>query len=238
MKLSQYKEGIVVLVLPLMKTVCAVSPEMTRHFVEECKVLKLVVHTMKNWYLDKKENVESRVLVIRLCCEAISAICANPEVAETANESHVTSSLIKLVIAHQQESGDNKTANTDEALRGNPYLNRISSFIAVLRAMSALCRGNDAITLKVAKHAMKVMLKATAMHCAGTMHIHQSQHPADPHLEQQTKVLLSVLMAFCSDGINAISSYLLKYGIGPIVVDALRRFGGVDGMPSAHREDR
>ena len=152
--------------------VCSVSEEVNEYFVRESKVLKLVVHTMKNWYLEEKENVESRVLIIKLCCEVVTAICAtagNQKVANAANEAHVTSSLIKLIIAHQQQSASSSSgvpspkkgsnAATASALKQNPYLNRISSFIAVLRAMAALCRGNDEITVKVAKHAMKTILK-------------------------------------------------------------------------------
>ena len=43
-----------------------------------------------------------------------------------------------------------------------------------------------------------------------------------------------MVIAFCSDGIQSISSYLLKYGIGTIVVDALRKYNGVT---NPHQED-
>lgn len=72
------------------------------------------------------------------------------------------------------------------------------------------------------------------MHCAGAMQYREYGDVQDVHIEQQNKVLLSVVIAFCSDGIQSISSYLLKYGIGTIVVDALRKYNGVT---NPHQED-
>merc|ERR1712013_767929 len=99
LKLSAYAEDTVLLVLRFMQcaTAQSVDAELRHHLVNESKMLKCIVHTMKHWYLAEAENVESRVLITRQCCQLITALCVDAATSKVASESHVTSSLIKLI---------------------------------------------------------------------------------------------------------------------------------------------
>merc|ERR1740123_2888795 len=113
MKLSQYKEDVILLVFKLMHIVVNISEELNTHFVTKSNAFKFIVHVMKNWYLNEKENVESRVLIIKNCCEIITKVLVNDRCASVANASHVTSSLIKLMIAHDQSAQQQPVKKTN-----------------------------------------------------------------------------------------------------------------------------
>ena len=239
MKLSQYKEEIILLVFKLMKIITNINDELNAHFVTESNAFKFIVHVMKNWYLNEKENVESRVLIIKNCCQIITKLLVNDHCANIANQSHVTSSLIKLIIAHDQHSSNKQNNNSHSTLtivnnqsvsdvnsshlQSNPYLNRISMFIEILKSISTLCQCPSAenakeISLKVAKHAIKTTLKSVEMH------VLINHEMNDAHNKQQKKVLLSVLTDFCTICMEYTSSYFIKYDICPIIIKSITKY--------------
>eukprot|EP01084_Bolivina_argentea_P054606 100136_1 len=232
MKLSQYNKTIVLLVFDFMKLICNINNDLTNYFVMHLNIFKFIAHVMKNWYMNKKQDEESKVLIITNCCHMITLLCnsSNDETnAEIADNSHVTSSMIKLVIAHDMNRDeDAKEANNKKEieftdLQKNPYVNRISIFITILESIDTLCKTND-IALKMMKHAIKTILKGIEYHTLSGMGnggiMNHKYH------QQQTKLVI-LITTFMTNIINRskkITSYLVKYNACKTIHDLIIKY--------------
>eukprot|EP01083_Nonionella_stella_P099870 281008_1 len=229
MKLCQYKEEVVLLVFTFMNLICDISEDLKKYFVTSANIFKFIVHVMKNWYVNDKESTASRIIIIQQCCQMIVDLCLSDECSAVANDSHVTSSLIKLVIAHQ--SGNNGKENakqmedSTQRLKQNIYLIRIPMFIEVLRTLGALTKQREDIALKVAKHAIKTMIKAVHMHITSDPNDKMnSYHRIKTQSNPQHKLLLTVFMEYITVILSVVSPYIIKYDMASILIPPLLKY--------------
>merc|ERR1712241_674203 len=120
-----------------------------------------------------------------------------------------------------------KNVDKLKLIKDNPYLNRISMLIEILKSISSLTRNNKDIALKVAKHAIKTILKSVEMHILGNVNDDNDiDHVMmdDAHNKQQKKVLLMVITTFLADCMDNTSSYLIKYDICSIIYHSLQKY--------------